>query len=157
MILPCALALFTTLAAASTTDQEPFFVPYRNATPPILSVSDDQWAALNSSVAGRLHSDLPFAKPCFSRLEDTDVVVDESACTAVRQNYSNESECPHDPCVTFLTSSTGRATVSAIFGPDQHSVGGVPGPRGVVSPRSLCPIRSSGHPPPAGMPLRERL
>ena len=128
MILPCALALFTTLAAASTTDQEPFFVPYRNATPPILSVSDDQWAALNSSVAGRLHSDLPFAKPCFSRLEDTDVVVDERACAAMRQNYCNE-RVPYDRCVTFLTSSTGRATVSAIFGPDQPAVGGVPGPR----------------------------
>lgn len=93
MMLLSTFTLLATLGAASTTDQERFFVPYRNDTPPILSVSAEQWAALNKSVAGRLYPASPISKSCFSRFEDADVDVEETACTAVRQDYRNESEC----------------------------------------------------------------
>ena len=63
-------------------------MPYCNA------LSNDQWAALNSSVTGQPYSDLLFSKPYFSQLEDPDIVIDDRACATMHKKYF-ESECQH--------------------------------------------------------------
>ncbi|KAI1772195.1 FAD-binding domain-containing protein [Hypoxylon cercidicola] len=53
--------------------------------------SNEAWAALNASVSGRLHAAMPFALPCYSLYNGKTVVVDEAACTLIRDNYTTNS------------------------------------------------------------------
>ncbi|KAJ7640893.1 FAD-binding domain-containing protein [Mycena polygramma] len=61
-----------------------------HAGPSGRDVTSTQWAALNSSVAGRLHVGIPLARPCFS-LADAAVAgsTDATECAAVRQGWNN--------------------------------------------------------------------
>ncbi|KAI8964492.1 FAD-binding domain-containing protein [Daldinia sp. FL1419] len=52
---------------------------------------EDSWASLNSSVGGRLHIIRPFALPCFSIYDGTNVKSDEKACNLIREEYTNNS------------------------------------------------------------------
>lgn len=54
-----------------------------NRSPP---VSPSQWNALNNTVNGRLHTTVPFARPCF-QLSPLSGSFDETACDFVQSNY----------------------------------------------------------------------
>ncbi|KAI1407054.1 FAD-binding domain-containing protein [Hypoxylon sp. FL1857] len=49
------------------------------------------WATLNDSVAGRLHAARPFALPCYSLYNGSAIVVDEAACSLIRDSYTTNS------------------------------------------------------------------
>ncbi|KAJ7754480.1 FAD-binding domain-containing protein [Mycena metata] len=51
-------------------------------------VTATQWAALNSSIGGRLHVGIPLARPCFT-LADTAGNINATECAAVRQGWTN--------------------------------------------------------------------
>ncbi|GJJ14555.1 hypothetical protein Clacol_008820 [Clathrus columnatus] len=63
------------------------------AEPPAISqVSPAQWISLNSSVSGRLHRNIPFARECFKKFNgDEEGVVNHLSCQLVQQRYLNES------------------------------------------------------------------
>ena len=58
-------------------------------TPELLGVDGSQWAALNTSVGGRLQLSRPFELPCFSSFEGQSVLPDLEACATVQANYSD--------------------------------------------------------------------
>ncbi|KAJ7693434.1 FAD-binding domain-containing protein [Mycena rosella] len=49
---------------------------------------DDQWVYLNKTVDGRLHTAVPFARPCFQQ-STLSGSYDEAACLSVETNYLN--------------------------------------------------------------------
>ncbi|RYP07338.1 hypothetical protein DL764_002554 [Monosporascus ibericus] len=51
------------------------------------SAYQDIWSRLNQTVHGRLHTNHPFSRPCFSTYNGERVDVDEAACVAVRNSY----------------------------------------------------------------------
>lgn len=54
------------------------------------SVSEgrDIWSNLNSTVDGRLRSNEPVSRPCFSTYNTVPVAIDEASCDAIRENYN---------------------------------------------------------------------
>ncbi|KAI1100365.1 FAD-binding domain-containing protein [Jackrogersella minutella] len=52
---------------------------------------EEAWAALNTSVSGRLHPNRPFALPCYSLYNGNAVAVDEATCSIIRDNYTTNS------------------------------------------------------------------
>jgi hypothetical protein len=61
----------------------------------ISAISHNQWAALNASVAGRLHADgTPYAKACFDSYQYEGQAItggqDPEACAAVQAGYLHE-------------------------------------------------------------------
>ncbi|RPD52974.1 FAD-binding domain-containing protein [Lentinus tigrinus ALCF2SS1-7] len=57
---------------------------------PIAAVSEEQWKLLNSSVHGRLHAAVPFARPCFAQTADTVFgEADQEQCVAVQATYTD--------------------------------------------------------------------
>ncbi|KAF8586167.1 FAD-binding domain-containing protein [Ramaria rubella] len=97
-LLAVAVALLTLTARTHAQDpsyQIPFFAdstpPPPDSAPPIYTITPDQWAALNTSVEGRLFAGVPFAKPCFSMFEGREVGVDGEGCEGVQRGYANET------------------------------------------------------------------
>jgi len=60
------------------------------ATTPISQITPSQWAALNSSVGGRLARGAPLAEPCYSFYNGSVVAPDVAQCAAVQNGYTNE-------------------------------------------------------------------
>lgn len=60
-----------------------------HAAPKLLGVDADQWAALNTSVGGRLRLSQPFELPCFTSFEGQSVSPDPVACATVQANYTD--------------------------------------------------------------------
>ncbi|KDR73742.1 hypothetical protein GALMADRAFT_630927 [Galerina marginata CBS 339.88] len=54
-----------------------------------LSAGVADWAALNTTVGGRLHFGKPWAAPCFSQYNGDKVEPNESECAFVQQNFFN--------------------------------------------------------------------
>lgn len=52
---------------------------------------DDDWAALNASVGGRLFAAEPLARPCFSVYNGQPVAPDTARCSFIQENYLNAS------------------------------------------------------------------
>ncbi|KAI1380746.1 FAD-binding domain-containing protein [Hypoxylon crocopeplum] len=52
---------------------------------------DEEWATLNASVNGRLHSTTPLALPCFSSYNGNPVAFDDAGCSLIRDNYTTDS------------------------------------------------------------------
>ncbi|THH00708.1 hypothetical protein EW026_g1844 [Hermanssonia centrifuga] len=48
-----------------------------------------QWAALNTTVSGRLYATVPFELPCFSTYNGHPVTTDAAACTSIQDNYTD--------------------------------------------------------------------
>ncbi|KAI1387165.1 FAD-binding domain-containing protein [Hypoxylon trugodes] len=53
--------------------------------------SPEVWATLNVSVGGRLHTNRPFALPCYSLYNGSAVTTDEAVCSVIRENYTTNS------------------------------------------------------------------
>lgn len=55
------------------------------------AIPDDQWAALNTTVGGRLGRGVPFARSCFTQA-GTNVTSGGADCASVQKNYGLDSE-----------------------------------------------------------------
>ncbi|KAF7972996.1 hypothetical protein HWV62_16490 [Athelia sp. TMB] len=64
---------------------------YVHAVNPISSVTPAQWAALNTSVSGRLYLGYPWVRPCYSFYNGSAQTPDSTACAAVQSVYKNDS------------------------------------------------------------------
>ncbi|KAL4899568.1 hypothetical protein BDW74DRAFT_171478 [Aspergillus multicolor] len=55
----------------------------------VLSVSDADWDAFNSSVSGRLQNGVPMLAPCYTNYNGQQQDVDSQVCDALQQNRAN--------------------------------------------------------------------
>ena len=62
-----------------------------HAANPISSITPAQWAALNTSVSGRLYLGYPWARPCYSFYNGSAQTPDSTTCAAVQSVYKNDS------------------------------------------------------------------
>ncbi|KAI0887740.1 FAD-binding domain-containing protein [Annulohypoxylon maeteangense] len=53
--------------------------------------SEEIWSSLNTSTNGRLHTDQPFALPCYSMYNGNPVKANKEQCSTVRDNYTTNS------------------------------------------------------------------
>jgi hypothetical protein len=96
--------------------------------------------ALNSSVNGRVHVNVPFSLPCFSSYEGRAVETDAAACQAIQENYasptsrtdypgaymnSQDSLCSSDPADQCVLDNTDPTDPLAYVGKDRRQ-GDVP-------------------------------
>ena len=60
----------------------------------LADIPEGQWAALNSTVNGRLHAAAPISRPCFPNAgSNVTGNVDEGECEAVMQHYMDPGKC----------------------------------------------------------------
>lgn len=83
-----SLSLATIAVALASIDASTSFV---RAAAPASSITDAQWASLNSSVGGRLVNGFPWARPCYSFYNGSAQTPDAAACASVQSLYKNDT------------------------------------------------------------------
>jgi hypothetical protein len=84
---PSIYQLATVCALAASVHGSPLA---GRASTPISSITQDQWAALNRTVNGRLYKATPIAKSCYSFYNGALATPDLAQCKAVQDGYTNE-------------------------------------------------------------------
>ncbi|KIJ42536.1 hypothetical protein M422DRAFT_170983 [Sphaerobolus stellatus SS14] len=94
-------ATLPALLVQANAEQQPLTQPA--AVPAIQRITKDAWAALNDSVDGRLHANVPFAAACFASFNGQEHDTNSEECLSVRKRYTDEKIRTSNPAAFIET------------------------------------------------------